>query len=206
MSKVTVSASARTEVGKGANRRLRATGQIPAVMYGGDRGARSLALSPRRITEILRSPRGGNTIFTLEIAGEAAPEQVMIHDYQLHPLDHAVLHADLMRVEPDKASQWHVPVHLVGEAAGVKRGGYLDFVTRTLTVTCLPHDIPTHLTLYVSTLDYGDTARASAVPLPDKLALATDDDVVVAHVSPPKGIEEDEEEAEELPEAEAAVE
>ncbi len=203
MPQVTVAASPRTAIGKGANRRLRATGQIPAVVYGGERGARSLALSPGRITEILRSPRGENTIFALEVAGEAAPEQVMIHDYQLHPLDHAILHADLMRVDPDKESHWHVPVHLVGDAVGVRRGGYLDFVTRTLTVTCLPHDIPVHLTLDVAALDYGDTVRAGAVALPERLALATDKDVVVVHLSPPKGTddEETEESAEAEPEA-----
>ena len=200
MPQVTVSARARTEIGKGANRRLRASGLIPAVMYGGGKGARSLSLSPARVTEILRSPRGANTIFALEISGEAEREQVMIHDYQLHPLDHAVLHADLMRVDPEKESHWHVPVHLVGDAVGVKRGGSLDFVTRTLTVTCLPHDIPEHLTVDVGPLDYGDSFRAGAVTLPQKLTLATDGDVVVAHVSPPKG--SDDEEPDEAAEAE----
>lgn len=198
MPQVTVSATARSAVGKGANRRLRSLGQIPAVVYGGDRGPRSLALSPRQITEILRSPRGENTIFSLEIDGETSAEQVMIHDYQLHPLDHAVLHADLMRVDPDKASHWHVPVHLVGESVGVKRGGHLDFVTRTLTVTCRPHDIPEHLTVDIGPLNYADSVRASAVSLPDRLTLTTDPEVVVVHVSPPKGsTDEDAAEAEE---------
>lgn len=200
MPQVTVSASPRTEIGKGPNRRLRASGRIPAVMYGGDRGSLSLSVSPVRITEILRSPRGENTIFALEIAGEDSAEQVMIHDYQLHPLDHAVLHADLMRVDPEKESHWHVPVHLVGDSVGVKRGGSLDFVTRTLTVTCLPHDIPEHLSVDVSELDYGGAVRAGAVPLPEKLVLATDEDVVVATVSPPKG--SDDEETEESDETE----
>ncbi len=191
MPQVTVSATARTAVGKGANRRLRASGQIPAVVYGGEAGSRSLSLSPRTITEILRSPRGENTIFSLEIAGETTAEQVMIHDYQLHPLDHSVLHADLMRVDPEKESHWHVPVHLTGDSVGVKRGGRLDFVTRTLTVICKPLDIPEHLSVDISALDYGDTVRASAIELPDDLELHTESEVVVVHVSPPKRTEEE---------------
>ncbi len=173
---------------------------IPAVVYGGAGSARALTVSPRHVTEIVRSPRGVNTMFSLEIDGEESVEQVMIHDYQLHPLDHSVLHADLMRVDPAKASDWHVPVHLEGESQGVKRGGYLDFVTRSLTVSCLPHDIPEFLPLAVTELDYGDTVRAANIELPKGLTLAGEPKVVIVHVSAPKGTDEpeqaDEDEAE----------
>ncbi len=185
MARLSVSASARTEVGKGPNRRLRARGMIPAVLYGSDAGPRSLALSPKHITEIVRSSRGVNTIFSLEIAGEE-PEQVMIHDFQLHPLDHSVLHADFLRVDLDKESVWQVPVHLEGESAGVKRGGQLEFVTRSLSVTCRPGDIPEYLPLDITNLDFGGTVRAAAIGLPEGLALASEPEVVVVHVSAPK--------------------
>lgn len=201
MAQLLIPASSRTAVGKGPNRRLRSTGMIPAVVYGGAGSARPLAVSPRQVTEIVRSPRGVNTIFSLEIDGEESMEQVMIHDYQLHPLDHSVLHADLMRVDPDKASDWHVPVHLEGESQGVKRGGYLDFVTRSLTVSCLPHDIPEFLPLAVTELDYGDTVRAADIDLPEGLTLSAERDVVIVHVSPPKGTAEDEQEQEDESEA-----
>jgi large subunit ribosomal protein L25 len=200
MAQLSIPASSRTAVGKGPNRRLRATGMIPAVVYGGAAGTRALAVSPRHVTEIVRSPRGVNTIFSLEIDGEASGEKVMIHDYQLHPLDHSVLHADLMRVDPDKASDWHVPVHLKGESPGVKRGGHLDFITRSLAVSCLPHDIPESLPLAITELDYGDTVRAADIELPESLTLATDRDVVIVHVSPPKGTDEPEEEEESVEE------
>lgn len=196
MAQLSIPASSRTTVGKGPNRRLRATGLIPAVVYGGAEGSRSLTVSPRDVTNIIRSPRGVNTIFSLKIDGEQSTEQVMIHDYQLHPLDHSVLHADLMRVDTDKASDWHVPIHLEGESAGVKRGGHLDFITRSLTVSCLPHDIPEFLPLPVADLDYGDTVRAANIDLPDQLTLATERDVVIVHISPPKGTAEDEQEDE----------
>ena len=196
MAQLSIPASSRTAVGKGPNRRLRATGMIPAVVYGGAAGARALAVSPQQVTEIVRSRRGVNTIFSLEIDGKESMEQVMIHDYQLHPLDHSVLHADLMRVDPDKASEWHVPVHLEGEPQGVKRGGHLDFITRSLTVSCRPHDIPEFLPLEVTELDYGDTVRAADIALPERLALATERDVVIVHISPPKGTAQDEEEDE----------
>ncbi len=202
MSQLSIPASSRTAVGKGPNRRLRASGMIPAVVYGGAGGTRALAVSPRQVTEIVRSRRGVNTIFSLEIDGQESAEQVMIHDYQLHPLDHSVLHADLMRVDLDKASDWHVPVHLEGESQGVKRGGHLDFITRSITVTCRPHDIPEFLSLEVSELDYGDTVRAGNIELPEGIGLSTDREVVVVHVSPPKGTEEDEEQEDESEEPE----
>ena len=166
MPQVSVSATERTAVGKGPNRRLRAAGQIPAVVYGGAGGVRVLAVSPQRVAEIVRSPRGVNTIFALEIEGDAGAEQVMIHDFQLDPLDHRVLHADFMRVDTEKESEWQVPVHLDGISAGVKRGGHLDFVTRALAVTCRPHDIPESLPLPIADLDYGDTVRAAQIELP----------------------------------------
>lgn len=186
MAQVTVSATVRTAFGKGPNRRLRAAGRIPAIVYGGAAGARALSLAPGRIAEIVRSARGVNTIFALEIEGAPEPEQVMIHDYQLHPLDHSVLHADLMRVDPDKESEWQVPVHLEGDSVGVKRGGHLDFVTRAVAVACRPHDIPAHLPLPISDLDYGDTVRASQLELPAGIALVSDPEVVVVHVAAPK--------------------
>ena len=196
MATLSVSARARSAVGKGPNRRLRATGMIPAVVYGGAPGARALSLSPKRIAEIVRSPRGVNTIFSLEIDGESESEQVMIHDYQLHPVDHSVLHADLMRVDPDKESEWHVPIHLEGDAAGVKRGGHLDFVTRSITVACRPHDIPAYLSLGITGLDYGDTVRASQIELPPGLALSSEPEVVIVHVAAPKVSADAEAEAE----------
>lgn len=194
MARLSVPASARTESGKGPNRRLRAQGMIPAVLYGGDAGSRSLALSPKHIAEIVRSPRGVNTIFSLEIAGENDSEQVMIHDYQLNPLDHSILHADFMRVDLDKESVWQVHVHLEGESAGVKRGGQLEFVTRALAVTCLPGDIPEHLSLDIGNLDFGDTVRAAEIALPEGLVLASEPEVVVVHVSAPKVAEDETEE------------
>ena len=196
MARLSIPASSRTAVGKGPNRRLRAAGMIPAVVYGGAAGSRPLAVSPRHVKDIVRSPRGVNTIFSLEIDGEESVEQVMIHDYQLHPVDHAVLHADLVRVDPERASDWHVPIHLEGESVGVKRGGHLDFISRSLTVNCRPHDIPEFLPLAVGELDYGDTVRAADIELPDGLTLATEPDAVLVHISPPKGTAEDEQEDE----------
>ncbi len=167
------------------------------MVYGGAGGSRALSVSPRRITEIVRSPRGVNTILALSVEGDLDAEQVMIHDYQLHPLDHSVLHADFVRVDLERESEWQVPVHLEGESVGVKRGGNLDFVSRTLAVSCLPHDIPERLPLSIADLDYGDTVRAGQIELPGSLVLATAPEVVVVQVSAPKVSAEAPEDSEE---------
>ena len=206
MPQVSVSATERTAVGKGPNRRLRAAGQIPAVVYGGAGGVRVLAVSPQRVAEIVRSPRGVNTIFALEIEGDAGAEQVMIHDFQLDPLDHRVLHADFMRVDTEKESEWQVPVHLDGISVGVKRGGHLDFVTRALAVTCRPQDIPESLPLPIADLDYGDTVRAAQIELPAGITLASEPELVVVHVSAPKVGADETGESEETPDAGEASE
>ncbi len=205
MASVSVPAWPRDAAGKGNSRRLRRAGKIPAVVYGGLAGARSLAMSPGDVRDIVRSERGVNTIFTLAIEGESAAEQVMIHDFQLHPLDHSVLHADLMRVDPDRASEWTVPVHLKGESPGVKRGGHLDFITRAIRVTARPHDIPAELAVDVSSLDFGDTVRAGEIPMPEGSVLASDPGVVVLHVKAPRvADQETEEETEEAAEEEGS--
>ncbi len=196
----------RVETGKGANRRLRRQGLIPAVVYGGPGGARPLAISPGHVRDIARSARGVNTIFELSVEGEDATEQVMIQDFQLHPLDHSVLHADLMRVEADRVAEWSVPVHLKGESPGVKRGGHLDFITRAIQIVCRPHDIPAEIPVDISELDFGDTVRAGEVSLPEAVELASATNLVILHVKAPKIQEEKETEETEAPEEAEATE
>src|SRR5450631_4808766 len=116
---ITLVAEPRTSRGKNEARRLRVKGLTPAIMYGADKDAVAVAVSPKEITKILRSNTGHNTIFNLSVTdGETTP--VMIIDWEHHPLKENLLHVDLKRIDPTKRIIVMIPVHIHGEAKGVK--------------------------------------------------------------------------------------
>jgi large subunit ribosomal protein L25 len=130
----------------------------------------------------------------------------MIKDYQLEPVEHELLHADLILVAMDHAMTVSVNVELQGTPFGVKNeGGILDFITRSVELTCLPRDIPETITADVTNLSLGEHLRAGELVLSEKVKLETEPGVVIAHVIAPKKVEEEEEAAAEAGE-EAVVE
>ena len=147
----TLTAIKRDTRGKNEARRLRASGQLPAVLYGGgSREAVALSVDPAALRRILHSDAGVNTLIRLEIEGEG-PAQVLVKEYLLDPVRHALLHADFYRVAMDQVIKVTVPIVLKGEARGVKQqGGVLDFVNREIEIECLPGDIPEHVDIDVS--------------------------------------------------------
>ena len=162
-----VAAKARRERGKNAARRLRAAGQIPAVVYGRGSEALSLAVDPRQIQEILHSPGGYNTLFDLKVEGKSTG-QAMLRDWVYEPLRGNLLHVDILRIAAGTRLKVKVPVHLEGEPKGVKLdGGVLDFVLREVEVECLPKDIPDEMRVNVSHLGLGAgvSCRGTAVCL-----------------------------------------
>jgi large subunit ribosomal protein L25 len=199
MSEFVVAAESRTETGKGPNRRLRVRGLIPGIVYGGGKKAVSVAVSPREITDILRSASGENTLFDIEIGGKR--RKVILKEFQREPVNGQLLHADFFEVALDKPIEVSVHIELQGTPIGVKnQGGLLDFITRELEVECLPTDIPDKITVDVSGLELNRHLRVSEVTLPsEKITLLTDADVVIAHVVTPRAdvaaAEEEEEEA-----------
>ena len=187
MASMILEAEPRSDFGKGPNRRLRATGKVPVVLYGDDKEVVPLSVDPKQVVGIIRSHGGVNTIFELDVKGTKGKQSVMIKDYQLEPIEHRLLHADLIRVAMDKAMTLTVNVELTGTAVGVKtEGGMLDFVTRAVVVACLPTDIPETLVVDVTDLAIGDYLRASDLTLPDRVSLVSDTNVVIAHVLAPK--------------------
>jgi large subunit ribosomal protein L25 len=140
--------------------RLRRKGQIPAVLYGGASGqAESVAVDPKSLLRILHSQSGVNTLITLKMDG-ATDARVLVKEYQIDPVLHQLLHADFYRVAMDKVLRVTVPVHLTGEAKGVKaQGAIVDFVHRELEVECLPADIPEHITVDITELMLHDGVR-----------------------------------------------
>ena len=199
MSSMSMEVDVRTSFGKGPNRRLRAAGKVPVVLYGDGKESVALSADPKELIQVIRSHGGVNTIFELKIGGSGKPENVMITDYQLEPVHHHLLHADLLRIAMDKELTLDVMIELTGTAAGVKTGGgTLDFVTRSIEISCLPKDIPETIVADVTELEIGDYLRADSLQMPEGVTRISDSEAVVAHILAPKA------EAEETPEEEGA--
>jgi large subunit ribosomal protein L25 len=150
----TLQAEKRDGRGKNEARRLRASGKIPAIVYGTEKNkATEIAVDPKVLLRILHSESGVNTLIGLEGAGLSAGGKVLVKEYQLDPIDHKLLHADFYAVAMDKMLTVTVPVVLKGEPRGVKQqGGVVDFVNREIEVECLPADIPEHIDIDISEL------------------------------------------------------
>jgi large subunit ribosomal protein L25 len=199
ISQEVVEAQTRPDASRGKNeaRRLRANGRIPGVLYGAKKSTLAVTLDPKQISRILHSEAGHNTIFDLQVGGEKA--KVMIVDWQHDPMHGKLLHIDLKRIAMDEKIRVNVPIHLTGEAEGVKtQGGILDQVLREVEVECLPGDIPSHIDADVSALVFGTVLRVADLPHAGKLKFITDDAQTVAHITSVK-----EEEVAPTPEAAA---
>jgi len=185
-----VEAEPREDFGKNAARRLRHAGRLPAVVYGGGGPAIPITVNPRKISEILHSESGHNAIFTLDIRGKA-PARVMLREWQVDPTHGDLLHVDMVRVGRDTRLKLKVPIHITGEAQGVKvQGGIFEFVLREVEVECLPDDIPDHITVDVTELMIGRNLRVEHLPVGEKVKVLTDPARVVAHVVALKAEEE----------------
>ena len=177
---IVVTAAVRTSRGKNEAHRTRSAGQIPAVLYGSHKDPVAVAVNPREISKIIHSNTGYNTIFRLDIAGEATP--VMIVDRQVDPIRGTLLHADFKRIDLTKRIRVDVPVFVTGEAKGVKvQGGLLEIITRSIEIECLPDDIPEKFVLDVTELMIGQAKRASDVDLSGSMKLVSSPDTVIAH-------------------------
>jgi large subunit ribosomal protein L25 len=183
METLTLEGNLRQDRGKNAARRARATGVIPAVMYGGKGGAVSMTVNARQVGRILRSETGHNTIFAVKISG-SNDEMVILKDWQVDPVSGALLHADLLRIAMDVRMVVKVAVHPFGEPQGVKlQGGIFEIVTREVEIECLPADIPEEFRVDVTGLMIGKQLRAADLPIdPEKIRLLTDPQRVLAHV------------------------
>jgi len=195
----TLQAEKRETRGKNQARRLRASGRIPAVLYGSEKGkAVEIAVDPKVLSRILHSESGVNTLIGLRLDG--GDTRVLVKEYQLDPIDHKLLHADFYQVAMDKKLTLTVPIVLKGEARGVKQqGGIVDFVNREIEIEVLPADIPEHIAIDVSELLMNQGLRVRDIHTEGaKWTPLSDPDLMIVHVVPPKAEEPE-------PTAEAAV-
>jgi large subunit ribosomal protein L25 len=167
-----------------ATRRLRRSGQVPGVIYGGDAESMAFAVDERELRHALAAQ---GAVVELELDGQATP--AVLKDSQRHPVRGQTLHVDFLRVRLDVAIHAIVALELRGgdDAPGTKEGGVLEHVTREINIEALPNDIPERLELDVSGMQVNDTLFLSQVVAPSGVTILDDvDETVVATLSPPR--------------------
>lgn len=185
----TLDASLRSDEGKGASRRLRRTGQIPAIVYGGSADPVSISLPENQLVRNLQEEQFYSAIIDLKIDGKA--EKVLLRDLQRHPARPVVLHADLQRVSEDEKINLIVQLHFVNEEScvGVKQdGGKVQKAMMDLEIYCLPKDIPEYVEVDVLNLKLGESVHISDLKLPEgvesvQLAHGEDHDLSIATIT-----------------------
>ena len=177
-----VTAQPRASRGKNEARRTRMSGRIPAVVYGAFKDPVSVSVNPKDVTKILRSKTGHNSIFDVDIEGvEKTP--VIVADEQYDPIKGNLLHIDLRRIDLTRKLRLHIPIHVTGEAKGVKQqGGVLDVVTKSVEIECIPDDIPDQFDIDVTELMIGNAIRVAGLPVKEGIRILTAGDAVIAHV------------------------
>lgn len=187
MSETALVVEARAGLGKGAARKLRAAGKIPAVLYGRGRESLSLALDPRALDRILRAS-GANTLLDLSVEGhpEVKDTVALVKQLQRDPLRGSIVHADLYAVDLTRAVRVEVPVHLVGKARGLDFGGILEHTLRELELECLPRAIPDAIEVDVTHLEVGEAIHVRELALPEGVTMVTDADLAVVAVTVPQ--------------------
>ena len=201
MQTLKLSAETRNETGKGAVRRLRATGKIPAVAYGPKLDATQLSISPKDVTRVLGTEHGRNSVIELSV-GADRKLTVLLTDFQYHPVTREILHADFREIKEDEPIDVDVPFEALGKPKGVVAGGVLRVVYRKLPIRCLPAVVPTKITHDVTELELDHAVHAKELKLPEGVSVRLPPEQTVAAVAMEK---KHEEEAEAAPGAAAAA-
>lgn len=184
MSDKTVVVQPREETGKNANRRLRAAGSVPAVVYGAGRETVAIQVEEKLMRDFLHETGAENTIFLLKLGETGKSRHAMIRDLQIDTIARKITHIDFQRILMDEKIKVEVPVTLEGLPEGVKnQGGVLDFVTREVEIECLPGNIPTEFVLDVSALEIGDHLEAKDIVLPKGVELISEENRVLVSIS-----------------------
>jgi len=163
----TFGADRREQQGKGASRRLRHTGKVPAILYGGGQPPQALVLDQQNLLTMIRDEKFYSSIVQLKIENHTLP--AIIKDVQMHPARNVVVHVDLQRVVENEKIRIHLPIHFRNEtvAPGVKtEGGIVSHMLTDVEVSCLPKDLPEFLEVDLIDMSLNDTKFLADIPLP----------------------------------------
>jgi large subunit ribosomal protein L25 len=183
-----LTAEFRETQGKGASRRLRREGKVPAILYGGHSEARALTLSHQKLLIMLENERFYSTILSLKVGDQT--QNAILKDVQRHPYKNAIVHIDFQRVEDNQKIRMSIPLHFVGAAVspGVKtQGGLVSHLRNEVEVSCLPKDLPEFIEVDMSALALNESIHMSQLKIPagvELTALAKEDAAVASIHSP----------------------
>lgn len=191
---VLLNAQLRDGTGKGNARTLRSAGLVPAVVYGPKSESTSLSVSAKSLEKLLRDLGGESKLIDLNIedSGEQAVRQVLIREVQVHPVRRRFLHVDFYEVPLDQPIVVEVLLDVQGEPMGVKKGGSLEIIRRSISLRCLPAEIPERIQVDVTGLDLGDTVHISDLISRVAFEIVDDHALALISVSSPEGDKDEE--------------
>jgi large subunit ribosomal protein L25 len=187
-----LNAEFRETQGKGASRRLRREGKVPAILYGGHSEARALTLSHQKLVIMLENERFYSTILSLKVGDQT--QNAILKDVQRHPYKNAIVHIDFQRVEDNQKIRMSIPLHFVGAAVspGVKtQGGLVSHLRNEVEVSCLPKDLPEFIEVDMSALSLNESIHMSQLKIPEgvELTALAKEDAAVASIHSPRAEE-----------------
>ena len=192
MPDITLASEPRTDFGSRPSGRLRREGKVPAVVYGLGSEAVPITVGSRELQHILAGEAGANSLITLDVDGQSV--LTLARQIHRHPTKGMLVHVDFVRIDRDVAVSAEIPIHLIGEAEGVKDGGLLEQLLFHLTIHAMPGNIPVSIEIDVEALAIGDQLRVEDIPLPEGVATEVESDFVVAQVVAPRVVTEEAEE------------
>jgi large subunit ribosomal protein L25 len=185
MEEITLSVEARNDRGKGAARRLRRSGKVPAVFYGPKSTATPIAVDRKDFAAHVANLEGSHLIRFQSPAAELQQRVALVREVQHHPVDGGILHVDFYEVDLTQRLQVTVPLHFIGRAKGVADGGILQPIVREMEVECLPSDIPQFIEVDVTALDIHDAVHLADVKMPANVTAVFETNEAVVTVLPP---------------------
>ncbi|MHC6227364.1 50S ribosomal protein L25/general stress protein Ctc [Pseudomonas sp. X10] len=187
MTDFTLNAQARTDLGKGASRRLRHAASIPAVVYGGNKDAESVTILTKEITKLFENEAAFSHVIELNVDG--AKQNVVVKAMQRHPAKGFIMHADFVRVVAGQKLTAKVPVHFINEEVPAKKGGEISHTENEIEVSCEAKDLPEFIEVDLANAEVGTTIHLSDLKAPkgvEFVALAHGDDKAIANVHAPR--------------------
>lgn len=183
----------REDLGKNKINKLRRSGKIPGIIYGGELPAVPISLSAQDFKELLKKHIHENTIFYLKVRGGENPKPALIQNYQIHPVTGEILHIDFIRIDMEKPVKVKVPIEFVGTPIGVKQGGFQDIHLREIHLEAKPKDIPESISLDITKLELGSYLKAGNISVPENCKLLENPETVIIRVGIPKAVAVEEE-------------